>query len=254
MRIAKRIAGHVWAVYVFLMFFLIACVCLPLLYLILKMSADEKKFFRGHRFVQYWASLYLIVFGMLWRVKGRQYLHAHLPAIIVSNHVSQFDILLNLVALPIPFRFLSKKEVANIPVIGYCVKHLHLLVDRSKADSRTESMKNMVGVIEAGTSVVIYPEGTRNGGPDFTRPFFDGAFRLAVKTGRPLIVVTLIDTWKRQNPHMWGQMLPGRMRVTIDPPIPTAGLTENDIPRLKTRVKELMESHLQPVYGEGYTI
>lgn len=251
MKWIRSAVGYIWAAYVLLLFALIALICLPILYITLQVSADDKKFRRGHRFVQIWAGIYLTVFGMPWRVRGKQYL-TQLPAVIVSNHVSQFDILLNLVALPIPFRFLSKKEVANMPVIGYCVKHLHLLVDRSHAESRTESMKKMVAVIEEGTSVLIYPEGTRNPGPAFTRPFFDGAFRLAVKTGRPILVVTLIDTWKRQNPHMRGQMLPGRMRVVIDPPLPTAGLTETDIPRLKARVQELMENHLRPVYGKGY--
>lgn len=244
---------HVWALYAVLIFLAVALFFLPVLYLVLKFSGT-RAFSRGSAIVRWWARCYLVLFGMPWMVRGALHIRPHQPYVIVSNHVSQLDILLAIVAIRGNFKFLSKQEATKIPVIGYCVKQLHLLVDRSRKDSRSESMKKMMAAIESGISVLIYPEGTRNKGPQFVKDFYDGAFRLAIKTQQPILPMTLLDDWKRQNGHMAFRLQPGRMRVIFDEPIPTSGMTEADIPALKAKVKALMEAHLQKVYGETYHI
>lgn len=248
-----RLLRHVWAIYAVIVFLGLAVFFLPLLYLTLKVSG-EQAFTRGSAIVRFWAKCYLALFGMPWSAKGKHHFQPDQPYVIVSNHVSQLDILLCIVTVPIDFKFLSKKEATKIPVIGYCVKHLHLLVDRSRKDSRAESMKKMVQAMDSGTSVLIYPEGTRNKGPKLIKNFYDGAFRLAVKTQQPILPMTILDDWKRQNGHMFLQLSPGRMRVRFDAPIPTEGLTEADIPALKAQVQAIMEGHLRVVYGEAYGV
>lgn len=173
--------------------------------------------------------------------------------VIVCNHVSQLDILLCLATIPIDYKFLSKIEALKIPVIGYCVRQLHLLVDRSNPDSRAESMQKMIRTIDSGISVLIYPEGTRNKGPKLVKDFYEGAFRLAIHTQQPLLPMTILDNWRRQNAHMTNTMSPGRMRVLFDAPISTKGLSEADIPTLQVKVQAIMEGHLREIYGEVYT-
>lgn len=248
-----RLLRHVWAIYAVIVFLGLAIFFLPVLYLTLKI-AGEKAFTRGSAIVRFWAKCYLVLFGMPWSSKGKHHFQPDQPYVIVSNHVSQLDILLCIVTIPIDFKFLSKKEAEKIPVIGYCAKQLHLLVDRSQKNSRAESMKKMVNAITTGTSVLIYPEGTRNKGPQLIKNFYDGAFRLAVKTQQPLLPMTILDDWKRQNGHMFLQLSPGRMRVRFDAPIPTQGMTEADIPALKAQVQAIMEGHLREVYGEAYGV
>lgn len=248
-----KILRHIWFVYVVTVFLVVAIPFLPLLYITLKISG-AKAFQRGSAIVRFWAKCYLLLFGMPWYAKGKSTFDKNQPYVIVSNHVSQLDILLCLATVPIDYKFLSKIEALKVPVIGYCVRQLHLLVDRSNKDSRAESMHKMTRAMDSGTSVLIYPEGTRNKGPQLVKDFYDGAFRLAIHTQQPLLPMTILDNWHRQNAHMPKEMTPGKMRVVFNTPIPTKGLTEADIPALKEKVKAIMEGHLRAVYGEKYVV
>ena len=113
-------------------------------------------------------------------------------------------------------------------------------------------MIDMHEALKKGYSLNLYPEGTRNKGPELLKSFYNGAFQLAVQTHKPLVPVTILDNWKRQNGHMPLQLRSGRIRIVFDPPIDTAGTTEADINRLKEQVADIMRSHLEPVYGKEY--
>lgn len=246
-----RVLRHLLAFWAAIWFVLLAIPLLPLTALVMKLAGKDRQLVAGQSVIKVWARILLLGMGMPLSVRGKDNIPAE-ACIFVVNHVSQLDILANVACIPTNTMWLSKKEVAKIPVAGYLVKRLHLLVDRSSKESRRQSMRDMQEALEKGYSLNLYPEGTRNKGPQLLKSFYNGAFQLAVQTHKPLVPITIIDNWKRQNGHMPLQLRPGRIRVVFDPPINTTGTTEADIDRLKEEVANTMRSHLEPVYGEEY--
>lgn len=246
-----RLFRQVWAVYAIVFFGVSIVFYLPTLMLIITFSGS-KRFQNGLSFVKFWSKTLLVFFGMPWKIRGKEHINPDKTYVIVSNHVSQIDILACLVTIPIDFKFLAKKETEKIPAVGYCVKNLHLLVDRKNKTSRLESMRLMTQCIQSGVSVMIYPEGTRNKGPKLLKSFYDGAFRLAVKTQSPILVYTLQNTWNRQSAHMGFQLQPGLIKGKFEDSISTEGLNEMDIPMLKEKTIAILEKNLKEVQGEQY--
>ena len=246
-----RLFRQVWAAYAVLAFGITIIFYLPTLMLIINLSG-KRGFNNGLAFVKFWARTLLFLFGMPLKVKGKEHIDKNSTYVIVSNHVSQIDILVCLAVIPVDFKFLAKKETEKIPAVGYCVKNLHLLVDRKNKASRAESMRLMSQCILSGISVMIYPEGTRNKGPALLKSFYDGAFRLAVDTQMPVLVLTLQNTWNRQSASMGFQLAPGLIRCRFDAAIPSEGLTDADIPVLKEKTIEVLERNLTDIQGGQY--
>jgi 1-acyl-sn-glycerol-3-phosphate acyltransferase len=185
------------------------------------------------------APVTLFLSGIWLKVKGRKKLRKGGPYIVVSNHRSFLDILINASTFPGIYKFLSKKELTKAPVFGIYVKGLTILVDRSSPESRHESFQNLIKALESGKSVMIYPEGTRNRKPQESplKDFYDGAFRLASETGKPLAVVTLNDPGKHNDPVREFDLWPGWVRVNWEVITDTRG---RDPEELKKHTRELM--------------
>jgi 1-acyl-sn-glycerol-3-phosphate acyltransferase len=251
MQTIKKILRYLFGFYAMLMFTIIGMPYLIILITILKTSGNNA-FENGLRFTRFWARSYLFFFGMHLKVEGREQFKKGHTYVIVSNHVSLIDILACYAAIPVSFKFLAKKETGKIPFVGFCVRHLHLFVDRKSKASRAESMKAMAESLASGISIMIYPEGTRNKGPEFLKSFYDGAFNLAIKTKTPLVALTIQNTWSRQNQLTGFQLTPGKVKCIFNPPIETEGMTDKDIPALKEKVRETIKSQLAEKYGESY--
>ncbi len=254
MKWIKRIFGHLWAIWALIWFIALAIPLFPLTYLSIRFAPAKKRFDVGMWYSRYWSKLLLLGMGMPVRSYGKEIVKSNAPCIIASNHVSQLDILVSAAAIPINFKFLSKKEVQKVPVVGYLVTVLHILVDRQNPESRKASMEEMIRQVDAGHSVNIYLEGTRNKGPRLLKDFYDGAFRLAVATQRPIVVQTISNTWNRENKNRPFRLFPGIIRVYFDGPVPTRGLNEGDIPMLKEQVREMMLKRLEAVHGKEYSL
>lgn len=196
-----------------------------------------------------WARCFMWPFLMPVKVVGKHLLDKKKVYVIVCNHQSILDIPVSVIASPIPFKFLSKKENSKIPIVGYLLKHLHVLVDRSSKQSRQQSMIQMKQAIMDGYSILIFPEGSRNKGPELLKEFYEGAFRLAIETKTPLAVLTILNSWDRQNYHTKGQLFPGRITCYWEEPIETGEMTAE---QLKSRVKVMMEDRLKSFYPDGF--
>ncbi len=254
MKLIKRVFGHLWALWALIYFIALAIPLFPLTYLSIRLAPAKKRFDVGMWYSRYWSKLLLLGFGMPVKTYGKSIVKENVPCIIASNHVSQLDILVSAAAIPINFKFLSKKEVKKVPVVGYLVTVLHILVDRQNPESRKASMEEMIRQVQAGHSVNIYLEGTRNKGPRLLKDFYDGAFRLAVATQRPIVVQSIGNTWNRENKNRPFQLFPGIIRVWFDGPVSTRGRSEADIPLLKEEVRKLMLKRLEAVHGKEYSL
>jgi len=148
-----------------------------------------------HNNIRLWATFLLrILCGVRFDVQGLENLDEGRSYIIVSNHRSYTDILVGNATLPIQFRWLAKKSLFKIPIIGWAMRFAgYIPVVRESAVSASRSLQRTADVLRSGISVWIFPEGTRT--PELKLGAFKrGAFRLARETGTPLLPVVFAGT------------------------------------------------------------
>lgn len=232
----------IWAVYAVALFLILMTVGLPVMLFNMIFTPGEPALRRNIRYLyHFFTPVFLTLIGIRLKVHGREHLLPGQSYVIVGNHRSSLDFIVHAHAFPGVFRFLAKQELQKIPVFGWVVKKMCLIVDRSSAMSRARSVVALKQQLAAGWSIFIYPEGSRNKTEDLLGPFYDGAFRIAIQTGAPLAVETILNI----NDVTFGYNLqPGVVHIVWEEPIPTAGMTANDIPELKSRVESLMMKRL----------
>lgn len=117
----------------------------------------------------------------------------HRPYVVVSNHESNADPFL-LSSLPWDMRWVQKEELRKMPLLGMTFKYSgDITIRRGDADSVRAMMEECRRALESGISVMIFPEGTRSKTGELL-PFRDGAFRLAVETGVPILPIAIAGT------------------------------------------------------------
>ncbi|NDY41680.1 1-acyl-sn-glycerol-3-phosphate acyltransferase [Dissulfurirhabdus thermomarina] len=177
----------------------------------------------AHRLGRRWSRWLLAAAGVEVEVTGREHL-AGLPGglVIAANHASQLDILALFVALPIQFRFVAKKELFHLPLLGPAMRFTgYIPIDRSGGRSAVESLNRAAEVVRSGVAVLIFPEGTRS--PDGRlRPFKPGGVLLARKAGTPVLPVAISGS-HRCLPRGSILVRPGRIRVRLLPPVDPVG-------------------------------
>lgn len=204
------------------------------------------------RAVRRWALGLLRAAGVSVRVIGMERVPRDRPVIFASNHQSWFDILTLGAHLPRGVRFVSKKELAKVPVMGSAMRHAgHIFIDRQNRQQAFVAYEEAAGVIRGGMSAVVFPEGTRSRTGELL-PFKKGPFVLAIASRVPLVPVYCAGTF--------GILPKGRLRVRPRPvalyvgePISTEGLTYDDRDALRQRTREAIE-RLRIEAGEGGAI
>jgi 1-acyl-sn-glycerol-3-phosphate acyltransferase len=160
------------------------------------------------------------------------------PYVVVSNHESFADILL-ISHLPWEMKWLSKAELFRIPVMGWLMRLAgDVPVKRGFGPSAVEAMARCREILAQRVSIMIFPEGTRSTTAELL-PFKDGAFRLAIDAGVPILPLALHGTASALPKHDWRF---GRSTAVVEvlPPVETTGLTPADVPQLKEKVRDLI--------------
>ncbi|HRJ21405.1 MAG TPA: lysophospholipid acyltransferase family protein [Bryobacteraceae bacterium] len=206
-------------------------------------------FSRSKRWQEYlyrkWAAMVLGIVGARVRVIGAERLDPAGNYVVASNHLSLMDTPLLLGWLPVPFKFLAKRELLKVPFIGWYLNRAgHLTVDRGSIRSSLTSMNECARIIrERHLSVLIFPEGTRGLGE--LQPFKDGAAYLAIQSGVPLAPVAIRGT-ERVLAAKSSHFRSGDVELVIGDPLPVAGLTLKDrgalTAELEQRVRALLRS------------
>jgi 1-acyl-sn-glycerol-3-phosphate acyltransferase len=190
-----------------------------------------------------WARVLAWVTPMWVRVTGRQHVESGQSYVVVSNHQSQFDILVLYGWLGIDFRWVMKKELRSVPGLGASCERLgHIFIDRSNHHAAISSINEARQRFTGGTSVLFFPEGTRSDDGRLRR-FKKGAFRFAVDTSLPILPVTVTGT-NNVLPARRYDLRPGPAELIIHEPVPTGGLTTDDIRTLSDRVRDVIRSAL----------
>lgn len=212
-------------------------------FLIMSLSTD--KFYRFFFFLaRIWA--YTVFYGTGFRksIIIKQPFDRNKSYVLIANHTSMMDIMLMLILVKNPFVFVGKKELSKLPIFGYFYKRACILVDRSSAVSRQKTMIAAAQKLASGLSVCIFPEGgVPNDESVVLDDFKDGAFRLAIDFGIPVVPITFIGL-KKMFPFRFFAGYPGNVFIYQHPFVETKGLTQRDKPELKDQVRELI---LQPL-------
>ncbi len=185
-----------------------------------------------------WGVVSLWLAGVRLEVEGLENLpDTEQPVIFVGNHQSNFDILCYFAGLPFQFRWMAKEELFRIPLFGMAMRRCgYIPIDRS---DRRKAMKSMIAAAErirSGTSVVIFPEGTRTEDGRIQN-FKKGGFLIALKAQVPIVPVAISGS-RDVLPKDSFRIRSGKIRLRILPPIATAGLTSKDSDTLMAQVRD----------------
>jgi 1-acyl-sn-glycerol-3-phosphate acyltransferase len=221
---------------------LIACVViwLPLMALLRLVTApfDRGRYLVGYFFRQ--IPVVMAALNPLWRfrVAGTMPADPRRPYVVVSNHESFVDILL-ISHLPWEMKWLAKAEMFRIPILGWLLRLAgDVPIQRGFGPSAVEAIARCREVLADRVSVMIFPEGTRSTTADLL-PFKDGAFRLAIDAGVPILPLVVHGTSTALPKHDWRF---GRSTAVVQvlDPVETTGLSPADVPALKDRVRRMI--------------
>jgi 1-acyl-sn-glycerol-3-phosphate acyltransferase len=239
------------SLWVWLVFGLATVLMFPVMLLIYLFTVrkDPGRYLVGRAFRSIGVLTFMI--NPLWRVRvsGVTIDNPRRPYVVVSNHESFADILL-LCNLPWEMKWMSKIEILRIPYLGWMMKLAgDIPVDRGSRESAVKAIEQSRQTLKNRVSVMIFPEGTRSTGDDLL-PFKDGAFRLAIKTGVPILPLALIGTRDALAKHDW-RFGRADAEVRVLPPVDVAGYGLKEVDLLKDRVRDMIREARNAMRSEG---
>lgn len=191
-----------------------------------------------HRFTCFWASLYTWL-NPLWPVTiiGRENIRPGTTYVLAANHLSLLDILV-LFRLFKDFKWVSKAEIFKVPLIGWNMSmNRYIRLQRGQRDSVVQMMKQAQQTLESGSSIMMFPEGTRSKSGELQR-FKTGAFELALATGVPVVPIVISGTHNALPKH--GFVLQGRHEIGVHvlAPVDPIGTSEQLCEQVRALIAE----------------
>jgi 1-acyl-sn-glycerol-3-phosphate acyltransferase len=180
-----------------------------------------------HKVALFWSKVCLLAAGVKIEVDGSELIPRDQPVIFMSNHQGNFDIPALFQAIPIRFNWLAKEELFKIPLFGRSMLSAgYIPVNRGDGRDSLKSLDRAAELVRGGTSIAIFPEGTRSNNGNLL-PFKRGGFILAAKAAVPIIPVSISGSMKINPPDNLLCILPGIIRIKFSPPIQTRSNGEN---------------------------
>jgi len=161
------------------------------------------------------------------------------PYVAVSNHESWADIFL-ISHLPWEMKWMAKDVLFRVPCLGWMMRMAgDISLTRGERTSAAKAMLAARERLRKRVSVMIFPEGTRSRGGELL-PFKDGAFRLALETGAPILPIVVAGTREAMAKGSF-RFQRARARVKVLDPIDTTGLTMADVASLRDRTRQVID-------------
>ena len=226
-----------WAGLTFLLGMLIA---FPYFYFVFLVFEETRANRYVLHFLRGWGIVWNFLCGYKIEVSGREKIPLGSCYIFISNHASGLDAMVWLYANRHLMKGLAKKEISNIPVLGYLFRKTCVIVERGNKESRQQSMEALHEVAQKNISIIMFPEGTRNKTDKPLQPFYDGAFRIAIDLQKPLAPFVMINTGVLM-PSTNFFYKPGTVKCIYLDLVSTEGLEEKDMESLKAKVFAMME-------------
>jgi len=194
----------------------------------------------------------LWLMGVKVRLETDSVLNHQRPAVIVANHLSNYDLFVFGRIVPERTVSLGKTSLKWIPLFGqlYWLAG-NVLIDRGNAIRAKQSMLDLTDTLQhKDMSIWVFVEGTRSHGKGLG-PFKKGAFQMAINAGVPIVPV-VSNTYVRQ--VKLGRWNNGEIILRSMPPIPTVGLTLDDVPALMDRCRQQMLDMIETLDREAGTL
>jgi 1-acyl-sn-glycerol-3-phosphate acyltransferase len=161
------------------------------------------------------------------------------PYVVISNHLSNLDPMMQFRYLKIKWVFMAKKEVYKLPVFRTAARSFNFIkVDRSDKNDRKSINEQAKTLFRNGWSLMVYPQGTRAKKDNFL-PFKSGAFHIALENNIPILPVVIAgtgDIWPRGRKFMTS----GKAIINTLEPIDMSKYTKETIDQLVDETYEKM--------------
>jgi 1-acyl-sn-glycerol-3-phosphate acyltransferase len=215
---------------------LLLLVWLPLMAIVRLFDRDPAHYATGRLFRKVGALITRV--NPAWRIErsGRLPSDPRRPYVVVGNHQGNADIPVVSI-LPWDMKWVAKAEMFRLPVVGWLMRLAgDIAVDRNDPQSRAATLRRARHYLERHCSVMFMPEGTRSR-DSRVRPFHDGAFRLAIETGVPILPLAIDGTANALPAYGW-VFGPVRCRLHVLDPVETVGYSPAQAPELRERVRQ----------------
>ena len=233
----RFLSGFVWVATIFI-------VLLGVLYVaivwVFTAPFDRGRYHAGRAFRQ--VAVAQVAINPLWHFEtdGQAPANPRLPYVVVSNHESYADIFL-ISHFKWEMKWLSKDTMFRIPVMGWMMRMANdISIQRGKRESVVSAMKGCRDRLGKKVSVMIFPEGTRARTDDLL-PFKDGAFKLAIEAGAPILPIAVAGTRDCMAKGSFA-FRRARAKARVLAPIPTTGMTSADVATLRDRTRDVIDA------------
>ena len=197
---------------------------------------------------KFWSLFNVFLSGTRIVIHGKDKIEKGRTYIIMSNHQSLFDVLALIGKLPLQIRWIIKSEIRKIPVFGYTLERVgHIYIDRKRREDAYLSLDTAVRKIKEGTSVVIFPEGTRSSNGRLLKFRYGGAI-MAIKSGVPILPIT-VNGGRFVLPRDTLSLRPGRIKIIVGDTIDPGRFDKNSKSELMAHVKSAIDKNLDLEYG-----
>ena len=213
-------------------------------YLIGKVSPDIKS--RSSLAIVNWAfRVVLFLSGVSVTVLGEENVPKDEAVLYIGNHRSYFDVIMTYVRVPRPTGYMAKVGMLRVPSLSTWMKYLHcIFLDRSNIKAGMQSILAAIEKVKSGISICIFPEGTRNRTEDVLLEFHDGSFKIAEKTGCPIVPMSINNA-----AAIWEDHLPWirKAHVVIEygKPIYVRDLDREQKRRLSATVQDVIRTNYE---------
>jgi 1-acyl-sn-glycerol-3-phosphate acyltransferase len=185
----------------------------------------------------YWAPLLFLGAGARLRVEGAGRVDWSRPQVLVANHASMMDIPALFRAVPVPLRFVLKREIARVPFVGWYARLMGMaFVDRGNARDAKRRLGEAARRLRGAATFAAFPEGTRSKDGSLGA-FKGGALQLALDAGVPVLPVAILGAHGVLPPSGF-RVRPGTIVVRFGEPIGTDAMSPQDRNALALRARE----------------
>lgn len=243
MKAVKYIAHRIYTTWCCTWFVLPFVVAYPFQAFLLR---KQKWWHRVHNINRGWSTVFLRMFLAPLIVEWRMKFDPKQRYIFTANHSSYLDIPMMLHAIPGFLNFVGKSSLAKVPLWGKVYGTLYITVDRRNPVSSARGYIKSVRTLEQGRSLAIFPEGTipKTAGEKLMA-FKDGPFKLAIEKQLPVVPVTMPYN-QYFLPDLEGKLKVRwhPLKIVVHEPIETKGMTQQNLPELKERVFNIIQTEL----------
>jgi 1-acyl-sn-glycerol-3-phosphate acyltransferase len=197
-----------------------------------------------YRIGRLWSRVGLAAAGIRPTFEGLEHAAGTAPRLFLANHLSVVDIWVLAVCLPETTRFVAKRSLFLIPILGQTMTVAGFIpIDRGDRTQAIKSLGRAAARIRGGASVILFPEGTRSRNGKLA-PFKKGSFHLALETRVPIVPIAISGTYSVVKPRSI-VVRPGPVHVTLFPPVDPETYGDDVLP-LMQRVRDTIASGLTP--------